>query len=346
MTTSSLATGTQTVLLLLALLLSWPFHLQAQDSQPQFGHTNDILEVKFDSDATHLISYSAGDGWLCLWEVGTGRLLWRTKTEFIQKANEHYALTGFAFSPDRGLIASGSGNGTVQLWDAKTGRILWRADAHPDSVTAAEFSPDGTTIVSAASPEEGEDEIKVLRVADGHILSKLEGESCTVVAIRLESEQWLRTGCLDGRVSEWDLGTGKQVDSPSPVRHRARRTYAWETSFTSDLKASAMRTGPNELTLKDTQTDSVKRKIGVEGYRIYSRFSADGKKLIVSGYGGFTFYDLTTGQERKIDEFSRTGSTFDLSPDGNLFAEGGSWGNAAIKITETATGKSRLNVSA
>ena len=64
--------------------------------------------------------------------------------------------------------------------------------------------------------------------------------------------------------------------------------------------------------------------------------------FIGSGYGGFTFYDLATGETRKIDEFSRTGSTIDLSQDGSLFAEGGSWGNAAIKITETKTGKSRL----
>src|SRR5262247_707001 len=108
----------------------------AQRPQPAAGHTRDILEVKFSPDATKLVSYSAGDGWLILWDVKSGRLLWKTKTEFIQKADEHYTLRCFAFSPDQNLIASGSGNGTVQLWDAKTGKFLWRADAHPDSVTA------------------------------------------------------------------------------------------------------------------------------------------------------------------------------------------------------------------
>src|SRR5687768_14166848 len=77
-------------------------------------------------------------------------------------------------------------------------------------------------------------------------------------------------------------------------------------------------------------------------HRVIQNFSADGNKLIVSGYGGFTFYDLATGETRKIDEFSRTGSTIDLSQDGSLFAEGGSYGNAAITITETKTGKSWL----
>ena len=328
--------------LTLLLLLPTQFIL-AQDSSSQVGHTHDILEVKFNPDATKLISYSAGDSWLCLWEVKSGRLLWRTKTEFIQKANEYYTLTSFAFSPSENLIASGSGNGTIQLWNARTGKLLWRADAHEDSVTAVEFSPDGKTIVSAASPEEGEDEIKISRVEDGQIIKKLEGKPCTVIAMKLdENGKLLRTGNLDGSVSEWNLETGKQNNSASTLPCQMRRTYEWEISFTPDLKTSAIRTGEKELTLTDTQTNTVKKKLEAESYRVYSRFNADGSKLVVSGYGGFTFYDLATGETLKIDEFSRTGSTIDLSQDGSLFAEGGSWGNASIKITETRTGKSRF----
>jgi len=315
----------------------------AQRQQPAAGHTHDILEVKFSPDATILISYSAGDGWLILWDVKSGRLLWKTKTEFIQKADEYYALRCFAFSPDQNLIASGSGNGTVQLWDAKTGKFLWRADAHPNSVTAVEFSPDGTRIASAAAPDEGASEIKILRVEDGQILKKLEGESCVIIAMKFdETGKLLRTGDLEGSVSQWQLESGKRT-GPAPASScRARGPYNWETSFTPDLKIAAKRTGQMEVTLRDSQTNDVIKKLGADGYRIYSRFSADGEKFIFSGYGGFTFYNLATGKTHKIDEFSRTGSTIDLSRDGSLFAEGGSWGNAAIKLTETQNGKSRL----
>lgn len=155
-----------------------------------------------------------------------------------------------------------------------------------------------------------------------------------------EDGKTLRTGNLDGHVSQWNLETGQQSDAASTLPCGMRRTYEWETSFTPDLKTSAMRTGEKELTLTDTQANTVKKKLEAEAYRVYSRFSEDGNKLIVNGYGGFTFYDLATGETRKIDELSRTGSTIDLSRDGSLFAEGGSWGNAAIKITETKTGKS------
>ena len=334
--------GMKQLFLTLLLLLPAQF-IWAPDSSSTVGHTHDILEVKFNTNATKLISYSAGDGWLCLWEIKTGRLLWRTKTECIQKANEYYTLTSFAFSPVGNLIASGSGNGTIQLWDAKTGKLLWRADAHQDSVTAVEFSPDGNTLVSAASREEGEDALKILRVEDGHTIKKIEGKACTVIAMKFdENGKVLRTGSLNGTVSEWDLETGKQSSSASTLPCRIRRTYEWETSFTPDLKTSATRTGEKELTLTDTQTSTVTKTLEAESYRVYSRFSANGGKLVVSGYGGFTFYDLATGETRKIDEFSRTGSTIDLSQDGSLFAEGGSWGHASIKITETRTGESRF----
>jgi hypothetical protein len=315
----------------------------AQDSSSRVGHTHDVLQVKFNPDATRLLSYSAGDGWLILWEVRSGRPLWRSRTDFIQKGDEYYILTSFAFSPDQKFIASGSGNGTVQLWDAATGKILWRADAHKDSVTAVEFSPDGKRIVSAASPKEGDDEIKILRVEDGQVIKKLEGESCTVVAMQFDEDGTrLMTGNLDGAVREWNLETGKQSDAASAKPCRMRRTYEWETSFTPDLKLNAMRTGEKELTLTETRTGRVVKRLEAEAYRIYSKFSADGQKLVVSGNGSFTFYDFATGETRRIDEFSRTGSTIDLSRDGSLFAEGGHWGNTAIKITETKTGKSWL----
>jgi WD40 repeat protein len=328
----------KTPLLIFVLLLTVNLTL-AQDF---VGHTHDVSVVKFNPDATQLISYSAGDGWLLLWDVRSGRLLWRTKTEFIQRGDEYYTLTTFAFSPDQQLIASGSGNGTVQLWDATTGKLLWRADAHLDSVTAVEFSPDGKTIVSAASPKRNNNEIKVLRVEDGQIVKKLEGEPCTVVAMKFDSANLLRTGTLDGNVSQWSLQTGKQTDNSSAAGCGLRRTYEWEMSFTPDLKISAVRTGENEVTVKATQANTITKKLHAEGYRIYSRISADGSKLIVSRSGGFTFYDLATGETRNINEFSRTGSTIDLSRDGSMLAEGGSWGNPAISITETKTGTSRL----
>lgn len=310
----------------------------AQETFFQYGLSREILEVKFSPDRARLVSYSYDDG-VFLWDVKSGRLLWHRKTGFVQKAREYYTLTSFAFSPDRKLLASGSGNGSLQLWDAETGKILWRADVHSDSVTAIEFTPDGKHIVSAASPKKEASEIKLVRVADGQAVSKLDGNPCTVVAMTFENEgQTLKAGNLDGNVQAWNLETRQLIEPQKPCR--MIRTYEWETSFSPDLTLSAMRTGEKELTVKNTGTGEIVKKIEAQAYRVYSKFTGDGKSLIFSGYSGFTLYNLATGEARKLDEVSRVGSGFDLSLDGNLFAEGGSMGDGAIKITEPATGKS------
>lgn len=59
-------------------------------------------------------------------------------------------------------------------------------------------------------------------------------------------------------------------------------------------------------------------------------------------YQYFYLSNPKTQETSTIKIFSRTGTAYDVSHDGNLFAEGGSWGNAAIKITELKTGKSWL----
>jgi hypothetical protein len=43
-----------------------------------------------------------------------------------------------------------------------------RADAHENSITSVIFSPDGKTVISAASLKGGGDEIKVSSAEDGH----------------------------------------------------------------------------------------------------------------------------------------------------------------------------------
>lgn len=312
---------------------------RASDSKA--WHTSDVLEVKFNKDATKLISYSVVDGWLFLWDVQSGRPIWKNETGFIQRGDEYYTLTSFAFSPDESYIASGSGNGTVALWDARTGHLIWRTNAHTSNVTIVEFNPDGKSIISAASPDDGDSEVKVIAVEGGKILSKLEGNPCTVIAVSFsQSGRFLQTGNLDGQVGEWELATGKSTPRESERSCKLRRTYEWETSFSGDLSISAKRTGEKEVTISKLAKPIKTLEAG--GYRIYSRFSADGTKLLVSRYSRFTLHDLEKGTSRKIEEFSRTGATIDLSSDGKWFAEGGSYGDAAIKVTDLSTGEYRF----
>jgi WD40 repeat protein len=195
------------VILLTCLLLPLARSVPAQEYLFQTGHTHDILTVKFSPDDRQLASYSAGDGRLCLWDVGSGRLLWMTKTEFVQKADEYYTLREFNWSKDGRTFVTKSENGTYQVWDVNTGKIL--------SVS----------------------------------------------------------------------------DSPPEIELRAE--------------------GPKKLS-------------------------------VTKDYENFYLSGPDAGSRYTIKSFSRTGSAYDVSHDGTLFAEGGSWGDAAIKVTEVITGRSRF----
>jgi WD40 repeat protein len=159
--------------------------LFARDVPFQFSHRGSILKIKFSPDGTELLSYSSGEQDLCLWNVKSGRLLWKRPISFIQKSSEHYALNAIAWSPDQKFIATGSNNGTLQLWDAATGKFLWRADAHRKEVTAVGFSPDGQTIASTALDDKT-GPVKLIRTADGEIIKTLDGEACAGIAIAFD----------------------------------------------------------------------------------------------------------------------------------------------------------------
>ena len=57
--------------------------------------------------------------------------------------------------------------------------------------------------------------------------------------------------------------------------------------------------------------------------------------------GQYHLHDSRTGREWVIEHYGRTGNAFDVSHDGTMLAEGGSYGDAGIRVTDLATGKHR-----
>ena len=64
-------------------------------------------------------------------------------------------------------------------------------------------------------------------------------------------------------------------------------------------------------------------------------FIKRGKKFsVTTDYSNFNLTNSETKEAWTIKAFSRTNSVYDVSNDERLFAEGGSWGHAVIRITE------------
>jgi hypothetical protein len=65
---------------------------------------------------------------------------------------------------------------------------------------------------------------------------------------------------------------------------------------------------------------------------------------VTKDYENFYLHDSVANHDITIPQFSRTGSVYDVSDEGKLFAEGGSWGNAIIRITEIGNPKHSIDL--
>jgi WD40 repeat protein len=101
------------------------------------------MSVCFAPDGKRLLSATASDRTLRLWDVETGKELKR-----IQDTNAYCA----AFSPDGKRIVSGGywSDNTVRVWDIETGKELCKYEGHTGPVCSVAFFPDGKRIASAS----------------------------------------------------------------------------------------------------------------------------------------------------------------------------------------------------
>jgi len=62
-------------------------------------------------------------------------------------------VSGLAFSPDGGTLATGSMDGTIRLWDVASGQTIASLAGHMEEATDVAFSPDGQTLASVGHNE-------------------------------------------------------------------------------------------------------------------------------------------------------------------------------------------------
>src|SRR5262249_39919832 len=73
-------------------------------------------------------------GWLKLWEVATGRLLW--------SGRHGSGVNRLSFSTDGSALVGAVGELGVIVWDAASGTLL-QTLPHPNSIAGVAWSPDG-----------------------------------------------------------------------------------------------------------------------------------------------------------------------------------------------------------
>lgn len=105
--------------------------------------TGAVTRIAFSPDGGVLAS-GHYDGWVRLWDLRTGGLLFEYDTGAV--------VESLVFNSDGRLLATGGSfqNNLVKIWDAGNGQMLRELDGHASGVTHLLFSPDARYLVSAS----------------------------------------------------------------------------------------------------------------------------------------------------------------------------------------------------
>jgi WD40 repeat protein len=350
LTSSQVRPNTLCVLLSVVLFLGLPGLTSAQREEIsriplQKGHTHAILEVKWSPNDQLLLTYSAADGLLNVWQMPEGRLVTSIEDSTIKiKRNHKRALRAFAWSDDSRFIATGSENGTAQIWEAETGRLLWTTQIADEYVTGVGFSHDGRYLAAIASPEDEKHKLILLNSTRGRILKELgeiEQRFLTYYhdakLVFSDDNSRLLVGDIGGIITRWDLARGSLVDKKTLSVCSTERLMPNAFSYSEDLSLVVARCGIKTYVI-DTKTDSVVRQNSISvDFSNSVVLSRDKQLLAIGDSGSAKLLNVSDGKEVKIDSELPITCGCDFSRDSSLLAIQDFFDDETVKIVDVGT---------
>jgi WD40 repeat protein/tetratricopeptide (TPR) repeat protein/tRNA A-37 threonylcarbamoyl transferase component Bud32 len=253
-------------------------------------HGDVVLSARFSPDGKMIVTASQ-DKTARVWEAQSGQPL----TEPLQ---HDYSVTSAQFSPDGKRIVTVSISG-VRIWDAQGDLKKWLSFksmqrlSEPwkpvDSVTSAQFSPDGKRLVTTSL-----DGTARVREAQGGALTPPMQHGGNIVSAQFspDGEQIVTASGTMARV--WNARSGQLLTEP--LRHGSQVNSA---QFSPDGKRIVTVSMDNSARVWDAQTGQpLTDPLKHDGYVNSAQFSPDGKRIVTaSSDGAARVWDIAPSSE-------------------------------------------------
>ena len=257
------------------------------------AHKKHVTALAFSPDGKVLASAGV-DGWICLWDVATGKRLQRFE------GHDEKPVYGLSYAPDGKLLASAGADYLVRLWDPATAKLVRELKGHKDKVAAVAFSPDGKLLASASY----DSSIRLWDPTTGAELRQLKGHKkrVTSLAFSPDSKQLVSGGVTDDpinlpggsvlvsgwadRLRLWNVNTGEELRNISAKgflvgfspdgRMILGAGLIPEIAPDKDNPKRTIFNGESRITLLDAATgDSLHYQVAREGLLIFPGWSHD-----------------------------------------------------------------------
>lgn len=313
----------------------------------QKGHTDAVLEVQWSPDDKLLLTYSAADTYLCVWEMPEGRLRWSADVWRLlkEKSNEKNALRAFAWSDDGRFIATGSENGTAQVWDASDGGLVWKGRVADEYVAGLAFSHDGRVLAATAAPEDEDLRLALFDARNGAKLKEFEGVGGPRfrtfyhddrISFSADDKE-LTVGDRRATVTRWDVETGRLLDKLALEPCGDKRGVD-SFAYSRDVSLLAARCG-KETVVTDARSGEVVRRHSTASESRAVVVSRDDGGVASGGGGEFKLLNLNSGEAFTLKEWPPDGCGCDFNRDSSLLAFTDYLDDEKVKVVDVKSGR-------